>query len=155
MPGRITNGCEELRLPHVLAHSGVWMTFGNGIEEEILTNNAHLTPFRRGGSVMQKLGEDSTGRSTYLDGLFFGEGCTVLVLHKWDFVVSAAAIVDNDQCIQSSGVVVVLPSPEGDIWIVDLSVRQALCKSGKGDGRYRSWLESTQAESPPIVQKPA
>ncbi len=97
VPGRITRGREELGLPHIFAHGGVRVALGHRIEEEILTHNANLTPFRRGCSVVQELGKDSPSSSLHFDGLFFGEGRTILVLHECKIRCFGCAVVDNDQ----------------------------------------------------------
>ncbi len=82
MPGRIARRCKKLYLPHVFTHGGVRMALGDCVEEEILTDNAHLTPFRRGGSFVQKVGEYSAGGCAHRDGLLFGERCAILVFYE-------------------------------------------------------------------------
>ncbi len=74
MPGRIARCRKELDLPHIFAHGGVRMALSNCVEKEVLTDNAHLTPLRRGGSFLQKVSEDSTGGCAHLDGLFSVSG---------------------------------------------------------------------------------
>ncbi len=74
---------------------------------------------------------------------------------KGNFVVSAPASVDDDQRDLVSCVVVVLPGPVSDVWIVFLFVRQALRKSVRTTSSFTGSLNRCgptlhhQLEGPP------
>lgn len=125
MPGRITQGREELRLPHIFTHCNVGIALDDHIEEKVLGENADLTPLCWRGSIDEELDKDASRSPANLRGFGFSDGRAVFMFNKRE--VGGIRGISND--LRGSlrfPVFMFLSAPEVDAWAVFFAKDEAL-----------------------------